>query len=421
MTEHLRNERLLLLIVSLVALTGVFSINLAIESANYFSVAVIAMLCVCWFIVHAIVRGKGHKGDPLLFPLAALLVAVGLIMIFRLKPNLLIYQALWVFIGLAAFVFSAFFFRKIERLADYKYIFGVLGVCLLLTAIIFGVDIGGNRNWVILGPVRFQPSEFAKLFIVIFLAAYLNDRREVLALAGNRYGPITIPPLRFIAPLLAVWGLTMVMFILQRDLGSALLFFGIALLMTYMASGRLNYVIIGSFLFLLGSLVCYKLYSHVQVRVDIWLNPWGDPNGKAYQIIQSLFAFGAGGILGSGLTFGFPNLIPEVHTDFVFSAIGEEMGLVGSSAIIMIYIILIYRAFKAAISSGENFNALVAGGLAAATALQIFIIIGGVTKFLPLTGITLPFISYGGSSMVANFIFLGMLFAISEKRPNDAK
>ncbi|GBG56171.1 cell cycle protein [Sporomusaceae bacterium FL31] len=412
-------ERLLILIGSLVALSGIIAVTLTSGDIHYTAIAAITGLILCWFTIHFVIRRKGHFGDPLLLPLAIILVSIGLVMIFRLKPNLLLYQALWVFVGLFAFSASAFFFRELERLAEYKYICGIFGVLLLLSAILFGVDIGGNKNWVIIGPVRFQPSEFAKLFIVVFLAAYLNERRQLLTLMNNKYGPLTLPPMRFIAPLLIIWGLAMMMFILQRDLGSALLFFGIALLMTYMASGKINYVLIGSCLFLVGAIACYSLYPHVQTRVDIWLNPWSDPNGKAYQIVQSLFALGTGGILGSGLSFGYPNLIPEVHTDFIFSAIGEELGLTGGAAILILYIIMICRAFKAAILADQDFKALVAGGLAAATALQIFIIIGGVTKFLPLTGITLPFISYGGSSMVANFMFLGMLFAISEKRPYD--
>jgi cell division protein FtsW (lipid II flippase) len=186
-----------------------------------------------------------------------------------------------------------------------------------------------------------------------------------------------------------------------------------------MASGRLGYVIIGVMLFLLGSVACYHLYPHIQTRVDIWLNPWADPSGNAYQLVQSLFAFGSGGLLGSGLTYGFPEMIPEVHTDFVFAAIGEELGLMGAGSIILLYIIIIYRAFRVALLSVLPFSTLVAGGLAVVTALQIFLIIGGVTKFFPLTGITLPFVSYGGSSIITNFILLGMLFSISEARPND--
>jgi len=420
MSQICHQERFLLIIGGLIAINGILAVNLAVGSVNYAALGAVSGLVVCWFIVHAIIRNTGHRGDPLLLPLAASLAAIGLTMIFRLKPSLLLFQAMWTAIGLGAFLASIFFFRRVERLADYKYICGLLGVLLLLTAIIFGVDIGGNKNWVIIGPIRFQPSEFAKLFIVLFLAAYLNERREILALVTRKYGFVTLPPLRFIAPLLVVWGLAMVMFILQRDLGSALLYFGTALVMFYMASGRGSYVLLGVVLFLIGSIVCYSLYSHVQARVDIWLNPWEDPNGKAYQIVQSLFALGSGGILGSGLTYGFPDMIPEVHTDFIFAAIGEELGLAGSAAVLMLYIMMVFRAFKIALSAIRPFRSLVAGGLAIATALQVFIIIGGVTKFFPLTGITLPFVSYGGSSMVANFIFLGMLFAMSEMRPHDA-
>jgi cell division protein FtsW (lipid II flippase) len=415
------DERLILLLGSLVALAGIIAVNMTAATINYPVIIAVSGLIFSWFVAQAIIRRKGHLGDPLLLPIAIMLVSIGLVMLFRLKPTLLLYQALWVFVGICAFSVSAFFFRNIDELAEYKYLCGICGVLLLLSAILFGVDIGGNKNWVIIGPVRFQPSEFAKLFIVVFLAAYLNERSRLLTLVNRKFGPLALPPIRFIAPLLVVWGLTMMMFILQRDLGSALLFFGIALLMTYMASGKLHYVVMGACLFLLGALICYSLYSHVQVRVDIWLNPWSDPNGKAYQIVQSLFALGSGGILGSGLTYGFPNLIPEVHTDFIFSAIAEELGLAGAAAVLILYILMIYRAFRAALLAERNFTSLVAAGLAAATALQIFIIIGGVTKFLPLTGITLPFISYGGSSMVANFIVLGILFAISEKRPYDER
>lgn len=421
MAADYHEERFLIGIASLVAVGGLLTVELASGFIDYLALAVILGLILVWFAVPWLIRANGHQGDPLFLPLAVLLVSIGLTLIFRLKPRLFIYQAVWVAVGLGAFFFSAFFFRQLEKLADYKYICGLFGVLLLLTAILFGADIGGNKNWVILGPVSFQPSEFAKLFIVVFLAAYLNDRREILALVNQKYGPLTLPPLRFIAPLLAVWGLTMLIFVLQRDLGSALLFFGIALIMTYMASGQLNYLLFGGCLFLAGALVCYSLYSHVQVRVDIWLNPWADPSGKAFQIVQSLFALGSGGILGSGLMAGFPDLIPEVHTDFIFAAVGEELGLTGTAAIMLIYMIVVGRAFQAAITAEKTFASLVAAGLAAATALQVFIIVGGVTKFLPLTGITLPFISYGGSSMVANFIVLGVLFAISEKRPQHAK
>ncbi|MBP2626450.1 MAG: cell cycle protein [Firmicutes bacterium] len=421
MTNIRRHERTLLLIAGVIMLNGILAVSLTLGSVDYNIIGTTCGLVISFIFVNALLHKAGHAGDPLLLPLAALLAGIGLTTILRLKPNLFLLQAMWIGIGLLCFLISAFIARRLEQIAKFKYVCGFIGISLLLSAILFGTDIGGNKNWVILGPIRFQPSEFAKMFIVLFLAAYLSERRELLTLATRHYGPLVLPHPRFIAPLIAVWGLGMMMFILQRDMGAALLYFGIAIIMTYMVSGRLSYIVIGLILFLIGSLLCYKLYSHIQTRVDIWLNPWADPNGNAYQIVQSLFAFGSGGIMGSGLTYGFPGMIPEVHTDFIFSAIGEEMGLMVAGAVIIIYIIMVYRAFRAALLSTMPFSILVAGGLSASMALQIFLIIGGVTKFFPLTGITLPFISYGGSSIVANFILLGMLFAISEVRSYDAK
>lgn len=421
MTNIGQLERNLLVVAGIIMLHGVAAVSLAHGVINYIALGAICSIFAGFMIVNALLRRMGHTGDPLLLPLTALLVSIGLTTIFRLRPDLFLVQVIWIGVGLSVFLVSVFLSRRLEQVAYFKYICGFIGVILLLIAIVFGVDIGGHKSWVIIGPIRFQPSEFAKIFIVLFLAAYLSERRELLTHATKHYGPFVLPHPRFIAPLIAVWGVTMLMFILQRDMGAALLYFGIAILMAYMVSGRLSYVIIGLVLFLIGSVICYKLYSHIQVRVDIWLNPWADPAGGAYQIVQSLFALGSGGIMGSGLTYGFPGMIPEVHTDFIFAAIGEEMGLMGAGAVIIIYIILIYRAFRASLLSIMPFSMMVAGGLAVSMALQIFLIIGGVIKFFPLTGITLPFISYGGSSIISNFILLGMLFSISEVRCYNAK
>jgi cell division protein FtsW (lipid II flippase) len=421
MTNIRQLERNLLVVAGIIMFNGVLAVNFAHGLINFPVLGAIGLIFAGFMMVNAVLYKVGHTGDPLFLPLTSLLVGLGLITILRLKPEVFLLQAMWVGVGLGAFLVSVFLSRRLEQVAYFKYICGLIGVCLLLTAILFGVDIGGHKSWVIIGPMRFQPSEFAKIFIVLFLAAYLTERRELLTLATKHYGPFILPHPRFIAPLITVWGIAMLMFILQRDMGAALLYFGIAIIMTYMVSSRFSYVIVGLILFLLGSVICYKLYSHIQVRVDIWLNPWADPAGKAYQIVQSLFALGSGGIMGSGLTYGFPTMIPEVHTDFIFAAIGEEMGLMGAGAVIIIYIIMIYRAFRASLLSILPFSMMVAGGLAVSMALQIFLIIGGVTKFFPLTGITLPFISYGGSSIVSNFILLGMLFAISEVRCYDAK
>jgi len=421
MTNIRRHERKLLLIAGVIMLNGILAVSVSQGVVNYSNIGIVCGLIAGFLLVNLVLHKARYNGDPIFLPLAASLIGIGLTTILRLKPELFALQAVWICIGLVVFLLSVFFSRKLEQVANFKYVCGFIGVSLLLLAILFGVDIGGHKSWVIIGPIRFQPSEFAKVFIVLFLAAYLSERRELLTLATRHYGPFVLPHPRFIAPLIAVWGIAMMMFILQRDMGAALLYFGIAIIMTYMVSGRFSYVIIGFVLFLIGSVICYKFYNHIQTRVDIWLNPWADPSGNAYQIVQSLFAFGSGGIMGSGLTYGSPGMIPEVHTDFIFAAIGEEMGFIGAGAVIIIYIIMVYRAFRVAMRSVMPFSMLVAGGLAVSMALQIFLIIGGVTKFFPLTGITLPFISYGGSSIIANFILLGMLFSISEVRSYDGE
>ncbi len=415
-----KRECYLLLLAGAVLLAGVLAVSLVGGAPDYRALGAAAGLALAWPVAHFALRRAGHLGDGLLLPLAAVLTALGLIMVFRLKPGLFMVQALWAAFGLAAFLGSAFFFRQAERWSEYKYFWGLAGIALLLATALFGVDIGGNKNWLFIGPVHFQPSEFAKLFIVLFLAAYLSERREVLTFATRRYGPLILPQPRIMAPLLAVWGLAMLMLVGQRDLGAALLYFGTATVMIYLASGRAGYLLWGAGMFLVGSVLAYALYPHVRARIDIWLDPWADPSGRAYQVVQSLFALGSGGALGSGLGYGFPGLVPEVHTDFIFAAIGEELGLAGAGAVMMLYILLVYRAFRAALLAPSPFRALLAGGLAVLLGLQVLVIVGGVTKFLPLTGVTLPLVSYGGSSVVATFILLGMVLAMSEKRPADA-
>lgn len=415
-----RQEFVLLLLPGAVLLAGVLAVSLSGGRVDYPALEAAAGLALAWLLAQFILRRAGHGGDGLLLPLAAVLTALGLIMVFRLKPELYLVQALWAAIGLGAFLAAAFAFRRAEQWSEYKYFWGLAGIALLLATALFGVDIGGNKNWLFLGPVHFQPSEFAKLFIVLFLAAYLSERREVLTFATRRFGPLVLPQPRIMAPLLAIWGLAMLMLVAQRDLGAALLYFGTATIMIYLASGRPGYLWWGAGMFLAGSALAYALYPHVRVRIDIWLDPWTDPSGKAYQIVQSLFALGSGGALGSGLGYGFPGLVPEVHTDFIFAAIGEELGLAGAGAVMLVYILMVYRAFRAALLAPTPFRALLAGGLAVLLALQVLVIVGGVTKFLPLTGVTLPLVSYGGSSVVATFILLGMVLAMSEGRPTDA-
>ena len=361
------------------------------------------------------ILGRRDGTDLTLFPAAMLLASLGLIMIGRLKPALFLTQMRWLLLGLIVYLFLVFLGERFLRLLSYPYLLGVFCLLLLCSALFFGTEIGGSRNWIVFGPFAVQPSEFGKIVIIMFLAAYLTEHREVLTLPRHRLLWLKLPVLRFIAPLLLIWGIAILMFVVQRDLGSALLFFGIAVSMTYMATGRKSYVALAFAFFLGAAALSYSFFSHVRVRFNIWLDPWSDPSGSAYQVVQSLFAFGSGGVWGAGFAHGHPNLIPEVHTDFIFAAIAEELGLLGSLGVMLVFALFFYRAIRIALACREETRMLLAAGIAVVFLLQAFIIIAGVTKFLPLTGITLPFVSYGGSSMIASFMLLGILTVLSKK------
>ena len=367
------------------------------------------------FIVQIIIlKGKLCK-DKWLFPIVMFFSCIGIIMLGRLKPILCVPQIRWLLIGMAVMVLVLMLAKYFEEILQYQYILGVVTLFVLCLSLLFGTEIGGSKNWLILGPIQVQPSEFGKILLVLCLSSYLSDHRQMLTEVKKRFLFLDLPPLRFIAPLLCIWGIAILMFVIQRDLGSALRFLGMAGGMTYMATGSKSYVFIALCFFGVGAFLSYALFSHVQVRFNIWLDPWADPTGQAYQVVQSLFAFGAGGVWGTGFAHGQPLLIPEVHTDFIFSAIGEEMGFLGCSAIMLGYMLFFYRGVKIALNCQKDLYMLSAAGFAVAFFLQAFIIIAGVTKFLPLTGITLPFISYGGSSMVSGFIMVGLLLALSNK------
>ena len=361
------------------------------------------------------ILGRRDGTDLTLFPAAMLLASLGLIMIGRLKPALFLTQLRWLLLGLIVYLVLVFLGERFLRLLSYPYLLGVFCLLLLCSALFFGTEIGGSRNWIVFGPFAVQPSEFGKIVIIMFLAAYLTEHREVLTLPRHRLLWLKLPVLRFIAPLLFIWGIAILMFVVQRDLGSALLFFGIAVSMTYMATGRKSYVALAFAFFLGAAALSYSFFSHVRVRFNIWLDPWSDPSGSAYQVVQSLFALGSGGVWGAGFAHGHPNLIPEVHTDFIFAAIAEELGLLGSLGVMLVFALFFYRAIRIALACREETRILLAAGIAVVFLLQAFIIIAGVTKFLPLTGITLPFVSYGGSSMIASFMLLGILTVLSKK------
>ncbi|PIX51359.1 MAG: hypothetical protein COZ51_10185, partial [Candidatus Aquicultor secundus] len=283
------------------------------------------------------------EADPYLLPFAALLSGLGLLMIWRLKPNLATAQSMWILAGTIAALITLVAVRRYQWLKEYKYTWAILGILLLFSPIFIGVERGGSKLWLVLGPFTFQPAEMAKLLFVFFLAAYLEEKRELLSISTRRAFKIWLPELKHLGPLIVMWLMSLVILVLERDMGTSLLFFGLFLAMLYVATGRPMYVTLGSFLFVAGATACYFAFSHIQTRVDIWLDPWMDPSGKGYQIIQSIFAIASGGLAGTGLGLGHPTLIPAVQTDFIFSAIAEELGLLGGTAIILIYLLFISR------------------------------------------------------------------------------
>jgi cell division protein FtsW (lipid II flippase) len=378
-----------------------------------------------------------HRGDQLILPLAATVGGVGLVMLNRLPQSLTgvdlfglqlgmaATQLAWFALGLAAMVVIAVFFRDDGALRHYKYTWAAAGAALMLVTFLFGAERYGARLWIDLGPIGFQPGEAIKIVLVIFIAGYLAEKRALLAGALRQVGPIKIPPLPYFLPMLAIFAIVMGIVVISNDLGTALLFYGIFLTMLFVATGRRSYVLIGLVLFVVGSFVAYQLFGHVQVRVDNWINPWADPTGAGYQTVQALYAFGRGGLFGEGLGQGLPLIagqlpIPAIQTDFIFTAVAEELGLVGAFALLALMAALVVRGLRVAILAHDDFSSLLAVGLTASLGLQTLIIVAGNAKLIPLTGITFPFVSYGGSSLLASFVVLGLLLSMSHRSAAEA-
>jgi cell division protein FtsW (lipid II flippase) len=386
------------------------------------------LLTVFYVGAHIAMRRFAPLADPLLLPLAAVLNAIGLAAIYRLSPEKLgPAQVTWTLVGIGCFIATLVFVRDYTVLARYKYILGFVGVGLLLLPMTpLGVTVNGARLWVGFGAFRFQPGELAKVCLVIFFAAYLADRKELLAIASRRLGGMHLPDIKHFGPLLVMWGLSLCVMFFEKDLGSSMLFFSIFLVMLYVATARLSYLAIGSLLFGVGAYFGYKAFSHVQERVQVWLDVFNPRyiSDEGFQLSQSLFALATGGLFGTGLGRGRPDLIPEAPTDFIFAVIGEELGLLGTAGVLVCFMLIVARGLRASLRTREDFGQLLAAGLIAIFAIQTIIIIGGVTRALPLTGITLPFMSYGGSSLLSNFILIAVLIRISHQTaaaPDPAK
>jgi cell division protein FtsW (lipid II flippase) len=391
--------------------------------------AIFLALCVA---THVVIRLTLPRADPYLFPLVALLACFGLVIIYRLDASLARQQAQWFVVGLAAFCATIVFCRDYRRLEQYRYTIAAASILLLFLPRVPGI--GGQVNGAYLsinvGPVSFQPAELAKIGIIIFLASYLRDTRQVLVQGARRVAGVTLPPLKHFGPLLVVWGTAMLMLVFIQDLGSSLMFFGGFLALLYVATNRLSFVVIGLLLFALGAWFFASTVGHVQERVDIWLDPFlgNRPDNEGYQIVQGLFAQADGGLFGTGLGQAIIDLpsdpsvkiIPAANTDLIYAVIVNELGLAGACGLLLAYLFIVERGFKIAMLARDSFSTLLAAGLTAVLALQVFVIVGGVTRVIPLTGVTLPFVSYGGSSIVANFILLALLLLVSDRARRPA-
>jgi cell division protein FtsW (lipid II flippase) len=381
-----------------------------------------------------------QTADQLILPLVSLLTGLGLLLTARLEPSLEVRypdlytgidakQSVWVTLGVVVLSVILFvpwddLFRRYQRttlmdwLDHHRYVWLALGVALILATFAFGVDPNGSgvRAWFrIPGLFDFQPSELLKIILVIFLASYLDEHRELVG-RGYQLGPFTLPPLPYLLPLAGMWGAAMGLIIFQRDLGAALMLFSVFLAMLYVATSNGWYVVTGLGAFGVGSYLLYTVVSVVKTRVAIWLDPWSVAQGTGYQIVQALYALSSGGVFGSGLGRGYPAVVPAIHTDFIFTALGEELGLAGTIGVLVAYLLLVFRGYHIALQiSGRfrGFEQLMVVGLTTILAVQTFIIVGGNLRLIPLTGITLPFISYGGSSILINFLIIGLMLRIS--------
>lgn len=376
-------------------------------------------------VTHIMVRRLAPYADPVLVPLVLALNGIGLAMIYRIdlatERTLANQQFIWTLLGIVAFFAVLVLVRDHRRLQVSPYTIGLTALVLLMLPLIpgLGQEINGARIWISIGPLGFQPGEVAKILLAVSFAGYLVHHRDALALAGRRFAGIDLPRGRDLGPIAITWAVSMVVLVLQRDLGSSLLYFGLFVVMLYIATERPGWLVVGGALFLGGAYVAYLLFSHVQVRVSGWLEPFADPD-RNYQIINGLFGMAHGGILGRGLGNGSPQITPFSYSDFIASSIGEELGLAGLMAVLLIYGLIVERGLRIALTCRDGFGKLLAAGLAVSLAIQVFVVVGGVTRLIPLTGLTTPFLSYGGSSILANWVIIALLLRISDQTRRPA-
>jgi cell division protein FtsW (lipid II flippase) len=425
-----RNVELALLILAFAVALGSYAlVGLAVTDhipADLFIVG--GGLVFLTLALHITTRLRAPYADPVILPIATAINGLGLVMIHRLdlahdrSHTLASRQLLWTAVAVMAAIAILIFLRDHRELRRYTYTAMTASLILLLLPLVpgLGTTIYGARIWIHLGPLSFQPGELAKITLAVFFAGYLVTARDSLSLVGRKVLWLQLPRGRDLGPLLLAWMISLGVLVFERDLGSSLLFFGLFVALLYVATERTSWIVIGLSLFLAGAFVAWTIFSHVQVRVAIWLRPFSQENAdQAYQLLQGLYGMASGGLLGTGLGEGRPGLIPFADSDFIFTALGEELGLAGLFALIVLYSLLVERGLRTAIGVRDGFGKLLASGLAFSMALQVFVVIGGVTRVIPLTGLTLPFLAYGGSSLLSNWMIVALLLRISDsaRRP----
>jgi cell division protein FtsW (lipid II flippase) len=433
-----RNRELLGLIPASLLVTAGFA-GVFIQRSNALSNvsltygAIFLGLC---FAAHVFIRLTLPHADPYLFPLAAVLASFGIVMIYRISSTDARQQAQWFVLGLILFAATIIAFRDYRKLEQYRYVIVSVSLALLLLPRLPGLSDPVNGAYLgarIPGVILFQPTEFAKIGLIIFLASYLRDTRQVMVMGARRFLGVTIPPVKHFGPVLVIWAIAMLILLLLHDIGSSLMFYGALLAVLYVATDRISFVIVGLLAFGLGAWYLGTHIPHVHDRVEAWLHPLNpvlyNKIGGSFQVANSMFAQAAGGMFGQGFgqatlvvpgTHPVAALLPAPDTDMIYAVITDELGLFGACAVLLTYLLFIARGFKTAVLARDSFSKLLAAGLSAVFALQVFVIVGGVTRVIPLTGVTLPFVSYGGSSILANFVLLALLLLISDRARRPA-
>lgn len=418
-----RTTELLLLIGAAFPVTLLYALYVVNAGAalSFQTLAVPIGLFAAFAAAHIGVRIFAPGADPALLPIVFALSGIGITFVTRLEPDAAMGQLIFLFVGVALMVGTLAVVKNLDVVKRYKYVLGAAGIVLLVLPMLIGTEIYGSKLWIKIGSFTFQPGEFAKVFIVLFLAGYLAENRELLSISNRTVLGIKFPRLRLLYPLFIVWGICLLVVAFERDLGSALLFYTIFLIMLYVATGRVSYVLIGLVLLAVGALGMYQIMNHVRVRVAIWLNPFEDAQNMGFQIVQALYSMADGGLFGVGIGKGLGgDTIPVVASDMIFAAMAEEMGLLGGAAVLLLFMLFAVRGLTTAARAKTDLAAFSAAGLTAAISFQAFTIVGGVTKLIPLTGVTLPFMSQGGSSLLASFVIVGLLLRAGDEATGRA-